>query len=138
MVFQEDLVFNTTGNGDMHCLDRDLEELIIQSGIRNGLVHVFNIGSTGTVCMIEYEPGLEKDLPEILNKLIPPGRHYGHELAWQDGNAHSHLQASIVGPEMTLPLQNGILQKGTWQQIIHLECDNKPRQRVVKVTIYGE
>lgn len=138
MIFQQDVTFNTKGHGHMNVLDDTLEEIIIDSGLTNGLVHVFNIGSTGAVCMIEFEPGLEQDLPEVLNKLIPPSRHYGHELAWQDGNAHSHLQASIIGPEMTIPLQNGILQKGTWQQIIHLECDNKPRRRTIKVTIYGE
>jgi secondary thiamine-phosphate synthase enzyme len=88
--------------------------------------------------MLEYEPGLEKDLPELLNRLIPPGRDYGHEQAWHDGNAHSHLQATLMGPSLTVPIEKGRLRTGTWQQLIHLECDNKPRQRTVAVTVYGE
>ena len=87
---------------------------------------------------IEFEPGLERDLPTILDKLIPPGRNYGHEQTWHDGNAHSHLQATLVGPSLTVPVAEGKLILGRWQQIIHLECDVRTRQRTIVVTVMGD
>lgn len=87
---------------------------------------------------IEFEPGLKQDLPAILNKLIPPSRDYKHEQTWHDGNGHSHLQATWLGPSLTVPIQNGKLILGTWQQIFHLECDVKTRQRQIMITVYGE
>ena len=79
-----------------------------------------------------------RDLPEILDRLMPPGRDYGHEEAWHDGNAHSHLQATTLGSSLTVPITDGKLVLGTWQQIFHLECDTKPRRRTIVVTVYGE
>jgi secondary thiamine-phosphate synthase enzyme len=101
-------------------------------------VQVFNVGSTAALGTIEYEPGLVEDLPEVLDKLIPPSRHYGHEQAWHDGNGHSHLQATVLGPSLTVPVRDGQLVLGTWQQIFHLECDVKPRRRQIVVTVIGE
>ena len=86
----------------------------------------------------EFEPGLEKDLPEMLERLIPPSRDYGHEMAWHDGNGHSHLQATLMGPSLTVPISGGELVLGTWQQIFHIECDVKPRRRSLFVTVIGE
>ena len=103
-----------------------------------GMVHIFNVGSTAAVGTIEFEPGLQQDLPDILDKLMPPSRNYGHEQTWHDGNGHSHLQATMLGPSLTVPIQDGKLTLGTWQQIFHLECDVKPRQRQIMVTIMGE
>lgn len=108
------------------------------SGINTGIVHVFNVGSTAAVGTIEFERGLEHDLPETLDKLIPPSRSYGHEQAWHDGNGHSHLQATLLGPSLTVPVAEGRLVLGTWQQIIHLECDVRPRQRTVVITVIGD
>jgi len=122
----------------MHDLTDKVNAIVKNSGIQTGMVHVFNIGSTASIGTIEFEPGLERDLPELLNKLIPPSRDYGHEQTWHDGNGHSHLQATWLGPSITVPLKNGRLELGTWQQIFHLECDVKPRRRQVIVTIYGE
>jgi secondary thiamine-phosphate synthase enzyme len=99
---------------------------------------VFNVGSTGALGTIEYEPGLLEDLPELLDKLIPPGREYGHEQAWHDGNGHSHLQATLLGPSLTVPVTDRKPVLGTWQQIFHLECDIKPRRRTIVVTVSGE
>ena len=82
-------------------------------------------------------PGLERDLPEILNRLIPPSREYGHERTWHDGNGHSHLQATTLGPDLTVPVAGGELVLGSWQQIFHLECDNKPHERELVVTVIG-
>ena len=87
---------------------------------------------------IEFEPGLQHDLPAILDKLIPPSRSYGHEQAWHDGNGHSHLQATLLGPSLTIPIAEGQLVLGTWQQIFHLECDVRERQRTILVTVVGD
>ena len=138
MTHQSRIELHTTGNGDLHDLTAEVAEVVIASGIENGIAHVFNIGSTTAIGTIEFEPGLAEDLPTILNRLIPPGRHYGHEQTWHDGNAHSHLQASWLGPECTIPVENNQLILGTWQQIFHLECDNKARQRTIMVTVTGE
>ena len=101
-------------------------------------MQVFNVGSTGAIGAIEFEPGLEQDLPEILDRLIPPSRDYGHEHAWHDGNGHSHLQATWLGPSLTVPVAEGAPVLGTWQQIFHLECDIKSRRRTIIVTVTGE
>lgn len=138
MVHQDYITVSTEGHGDMHDLTDSVNKIIKNSGIKTGMVNVFNIGSTASIGTIEFEPGLERDLPDILNKLIPPSREYGHEKTWHDGNGHSHLQATWLGSSLTVPVQNGHLELGTWQQIFHMECDIKPRDRKIMVTIYGE
>ena len=137
MVHQQQLQLSTSGHGHMHDVTSEVAAVVEQSGIRTGVVQVFNVGSTGVIAAIEFEPGLERDLPEILDKLMPPSRHYGHEQAWHDGNGHSHLQATLLGAGMSVPVAGGRPVLGTWQQIIHLECDNKPRQRTIVVTVLG-
>lgn len=122
----------------MQDITERVAEIVAESGIQTGLVHVFNVGSTAAVGTIEFEPGLRGDLPEILDQLMPPGRHYGHEQAWHDGNAHSHLQATTLGPAVAVPVAGGRPVLGTWQQIFHLECDIKPRHREIVVTVLGE
>jgi secondary thiamine-phosphate synthase enzyme len=122
----------------MHEITAEVEAIAVRSGIQDGIVHVFNMGSTGVIGTIEYEPGLERDLPEMLDRLIPPSHDYGHEQAWHDGNGHSHLQATMMGPEISVPLEAGRLMLGTWQQIFHLEADIKPRARKIIVTVMGE
>jgi secondary thiamine-phosphate synthase enzyme len=138
MVYREDIEIETAGHGVMHEITKRVEAVAVRSGIRNGIVHIFNVGSTGTVGTIEYEPGLERDLPEMMDRLIPPSLDYGHERAWNDGNGHSHLQATLMGPGITVPLADGQLVLGTWQQIFHLEADIKPRSRQIMVTVMGE
>jgi secondary thiamine-phosphate synthase enzyme len=137
MVFQKHLKFQTRGPGDMHDLTEEVTRIVQGSGIRSGLVHVFVVGSTGAVGTIEFEPGLQADLPETLNRLIPPSRDYGHERAWHDGNAHSHLQSSLLGPDLTVPVSSSAPVLGTWQQIVFLECDTHPRERTLVVTVLG-
>ena len=138
MIYQQQISISTSGHGDMHDLTGQVAEMVTASGVQTGTVTVFNVGSTAAIGTIEFEPGLERDLPHILDRLIPPSRNYGHEQAWQDGNGHSHLQATLLGPSLAVPIANGKLALGTWQQVFLLECDIRPRQRRVGVTIMGE
>ena len=138
MVFQDEILLSTIRHGQMHDITAEVAEKAALSGIRSGIVHLFNVGSTAVIGTVEFEPGLEKDIPESLDRLIPPDGNYGHEMTWHDGNGHSHVQATLMGPSLTVPLRNGSLVLGTWQQIFHLECDIKPRNRTIMVTIHGE
>ena len=138
MVHQERIEITNDGHGDMTDLTDEVARIVRDSDVTTGLVHVFNIGSTGSIGTIEFEPGLQRDLPETLDRLMPPGREYGHEQAWHDGNAHSHLQATTLGPSITAPIADGRPLLGTWQQIVHLECDTRPRRRTIAVTVMGE
>jgi len=138
MSYQHQILISTQGHGDMHDLTQQVAAIVTSSGIQTGVVNIFNVGSTAAVGTIEFEPGLQHDLPAILDKLIPPSRHYGHEQAWHDGNGHSHLQATLLGSSLTVPIGNGKLVLGTWQQIFHLECDVRGRQRTVVVTVAGD
>src|SRR5262245_49248557 len=138
MVYQQEIQLQTSGHRQMHDLTKKVAEAVRTSRIQTGTVNVFNIGSTGAVGTIEFEPGLQKDLPTVLDELFPPSRDYGHEQAWHDGNGHSHLQATMLGPSLTVPIKNGKLVLGTWQQVFHLECDVKPRERTIVVTVLGD
>jgi secondary thiamine-phosphate synthase enzyme len=138
MVHQEHISIRSSGHGDMHDLTSEVSAIVGHSGIRTGTAHIFNVGSTAAIGTIEFEPGLQRDLPHILDKLIPPSRSYGHEQAWHDGNGHSHLQATLLGPSLTLPVAGGKPVLGTWQQIFHLECDVRGRERTIVITVSGE
>jgi len=138
MTYQREIQVQTTGHKEMHDLTDEVARIVNESGVRSGVVHIFNVGSTAAIGTIEFEQGLQADLPEMLDKLIPPNRNYGHERAWHDGNGHSHLQATLLGPSLTVPVKGGKLVLGTWQQIIHLECDVKPRRRTIAITVMGE
>jgi secondary thiamine-phosphate synthase enzyme len=136
--YQQQISILTSGHGDMHDLTGQVLGVVAASAIQTGLVNVFNVGSTAAVGTIEFEPGLLHDLQTVLDKLIPPSREYGHERAWHDGNGHSHLQATLLGPSLTLPIADGKPLLGTWQQIFHLECDVRGRQRTVVITVNGD
>lgn len=137
MTYQKSIEITTSGHGDMHNITDQVQHIVRQSHVSTGIVNVFHVGSTGAIGTIEFEPGLIQDLPQMLNKLLPPSREYGHEQAWQDGNGHSHLQATMLGPSLTIPISEGELVLGTWQQIFHLECDIRERQRTIVVTVIG-
>jgi len=122
----------------MHDVTGEVATVVERSQIRTGVAQVFAVGSTAALGTIEFEAGLERDLPETLDRLMPPSRDYGHEQAWHDGNGHSHLQATLLGPSLAVPICDGRLVLGTWQQIFHLECDIRPRDRTVIVTVMGE
>lgn len=138
MVHTAEIHHATRGHGDMHDLTPELERLLAAGPIRNGTAHLFVVGSTAALGTIEFEPGLQADLPQLLDRLIPPGRDYGHERAWHDGNGHSHLQATLLGPSLTVPVRERRPALGTWQQVFLLECDVRPRRRTVLVTVMGE
>jgi len=138
MIYQRSITFSTRGHREMHDLTPELFKIVKESGVKTGVAHVFAVGSTSAVGTIEFEPGLQKDLPELLDKLIPPDKSYAHEDTWHDGNGHSHLQATMLGCSLSIPIKDGCLVLGTWQQVFHLECDIRPRNRTVVVTIIGE
>jgi secondary thiamine-phosphate synthase enzyme len=109
-----------------------------ESGLNNGIINVFVAGSTAAITTIEYEPGLRHDFPKMLSRIAPKDIQYRHDETWHDGNGHSHVRASLVGPSLTVPFSNGVLILGTWQQIVMLEMDTKPRERVLTIQILGE
>jgi secondary thiamine-phosphate synthase enzyme len=113
-------------------------QAVDSSGLRAGVATVFVPGATGAVTTIEHEPGLVRDLEEALERLAPKGMEYAHDLMWRDGNGFSHIRASLIGPSLTVPFVDGRLLLGTWQQIVFLEMDNRPRERRVVVQIIGE
>jgi secondary thiamine-phosphate synthase enzyme len=110
---------------------------IRKSGIEIGQLSAAMVGSTGSLTTIEYEPGVVQDLKRAINLLAPPGIDYAHEAAWHDGNGHSHVQAALLGPSMVLPIRNGHLKTGTWQQVVAINHDNHPRKRTIEITIIG-
>jgi secondary thiamine-phosphate synthase enzyme len=138
MVYQEQIELTTRGHREIHDLTPEVARIVRQSGVRTGIAQIFNVGSTAAIGLIEFEPGLQRDLPDILDRLIPPSRSYGHEQAWHDGNGHSHLQATLLGQSLMIPVTEGAPLLGTWQQVFHLECDVRPRHRQVVVTVIGE
>ena len=122
---------------DMCNISPALVEVIRESGIANGQLSAAMVGSTGSLTTIEYEPGVVLDLKRAINLLAPPGIDYEHEKAWHDGNGHSHVQAALLGPSIVLPIRNGKLKIGTWQQAVAINHDNHARKRTIEVTIVG-
>ncbi len=133
-----ELHLETKGEPDIIDITQEVKTHVHQSKIKSGLVTIFCIGSTGAVTTIEYEPGLLEDLPAALNRFAPKDAIYQHHLRWQDGNGHSHVRAAIIGPSLSIPIIGGDLPLGTWQQIVFLELDVRPRQRKLIVQITGE
>ncbi len=138
MIYQRQFEVETSGHRDMKSIGAEAEHLVEASGIVTGTAHLFVVGSTAAVGAIELEQGLARDLPELLDRVVPPSRSYGHEQAWHDGNGHSHLQATWLGPSLTVPVESGKLVLGTWQQVFLLECDVRPRRRTLVVTVNGD
>jgi len=130
--------FKTNGKNDMINITEELKNLVLDSSISSGNILIFVPGATGALSSIEYEPGLIKDFPELMERLIPMQQQYHHNETWQDGNGHSHLRATLIGPSLSVPFENNELILGTWQQIIFLEFDNKPHNRKIVVQLMGE
>ncbi len=116
-----------------------VESIVAKSGVRDGLACVFTPSSTSAIVTNEFEPGLmEDDIPLALDRLFPERIEYGHERRWHDGNGHSHVRATFLGPSLTVPVVDGRAALGTWQQVVFLELDNKPRHREILVQVVGE
>jgi secondary thiamine-phosphate synthase enzyme len=137
-VYYEEINIKTNGEVDIIDITGDIQDTVHKSKIKNGISCVFVPGSTGTLTTIEYEPGLMKDIPRALQKIAPKGEHYDHHETWHDDNGHSHVRASLMGPSITIPIKNGNLLHGTWQQIVFVEFDTRPRNRNIIVQIVGE
>jgi secondary thiamine-phosphate synthase enzyme len=129
---------STQARNEIVDLTADIRKIVAAAKMRDGQALVFVPGSTGALSTIEYEPGLLRDLPQLLEKLVPEGRSYHHDQTWHDGNGHAHLRATLIGPSLTVPFAKQQLLLGTWQQIVFLEFDNKPRQRSIIVQLQGE
>lgn len=114
-----------------------LMRCIENAGITEGTLSATMVGSTGSLTTIEYEPGVVEDLKQAIKRLAPPGIVYAHELAWHDGNGHSHVQAALLGPSIALPIRKEKLLLGTWQQAVAINHDNRSRRRSIEVTIVG-
>ncbi|MGA9298558.1 MAG: secondary thiamine-phosphate synthase enzyme YjbQ [Nitrososphaeraceae archaeon] len=123
---------------DIIDVTKQTSDALRESGLNNGTINVFVAGSTAAITTIEYEPGLRHDFPKMLSRIAPKDIQYRHDETWHDGNGHSHVRASLVGPSLTVPFSNGVLILGTWQQIVMLEMDTKPRERVLTMQILGE
>jgi secondary thiamine-phosphate synthase enzyme len=138
MRITEHLHVETRGDDDMRDLTPDLQALVERHHLHHGQVLVFVTGSTGAVTTIEFEPGLRRDLPAALERLAPRGLRYHHEDTWHDGNGHSHVRASLLGPSLVVPVAEGRLLLGRWQQVVLIDCDNRPRRRAVVVQLWGQ
>jgi secondary thiamine-phosphate synthase enzyme len=130
--------FKTNGEGDIINVTEKVREVIENVNLKSGIVTVFVPGSTGAVTTIEYEPGLLKDFPAMLERIAPKNIYYRHEEMWHDGNGHSHVRAALIGPSLTVPFENKKLLLGTWQQIVFLELDVRKRDRELILQIIGE
>ncbi len=137
-IVTKEITFRTRGVDDIIDITPRINEELAKAKLSDGIVTVFVVGSTAAVTTIEYEPGLLKDLPELYEKIIPRSKGYAHDSTWGDANGYAHLRASLQGPSITIPFSRGDLIIGTWQQVVFLEFDNRPRQRKVVLQFVGE
>lgn len=138
MVFGEEIRLRTRGFSDVHNITEQVQELVTVSGITSGQALVFVIGSTGSLTTLEFEPALVEDLRERLEHWVPRDLVSRHSRTWGDDNGFSHLRAALMGPSLTVPVVNGSLRLGRWQQIILIDHDNRPRERRLFVQVMGE
>jgi secondary thiamine-phosphate synthase enzyme len=135
--FSGTIQINLKTGPDLIDITGKLSDCVSRSRILDGTISVFMTGSTGSLTTIEYEPGVVTDLKDAINRLAPPDLPYAHELAWHDGNGHSHVQAALLGPSISLPIRKGKLKLGSWQQVVAINHDNRPRKRSIEVDIFG-
>ena len=138
VVLTKTVQIKSKGENDMIDITQETAASISEGNIQNGIITVFVTGSTAAVTTIEYEPGLRRDFPKMLSRIAPKDIEYEHDNTWHDGNGHSHVRASLVGPSLTIPFRNRSLMLGTWQQIVLVEMDTRPRQRNIIIQIIGE
>jgi len=138
LIYSHTIQFETRGNTDMIDLTDRVVRIINQSGIESGIAAIFTPSATSALTTIEYESGALKDLKRLLDELAPEDRDYFHNARWGDYNGHSHLRAALLGPSLSIPIHAGSLTLGTWQQILFIDFDNRPRQREIFVQVFGE
>lgn len=134
----QSISLNTRGNADIQDITKQVSKSIAQSGLKNGIVTIFCPSSTTALTTIEYESGCMSDLRRLFEEILPANREYAHNARWGDGNGHSHARAALLGASLTIPFVNGDLTLGTWQQIIHVDFDIRPRNRELVVQVIGE
>ncbi len=137
-VVNDSLSIETRGDNDMLDLTDRLSLLLQKQKLKTGSMLVFVPGSTAALTTIEYEPGLKKDFTLLMERIVPRNARYFHEETWNDGNGHSHVRASMLGPSLTIPFGDGKLLLGTWQQVVLIDFDNRPRSRSLVVQFTGE
>src|SRR3954447_11892051 len=138
VVLTKTVQIKSKGEDDMIDITQETAALIREGNLKNGIITVFVAGSTAAVTTIEYEPGLKRDFPKMLSRIAPNDIEYEHDNTWHDGNGHSHVRASLIGPSLTIPFRNRSLMLGTWQQIVLVEMDTQPTQRSIIIQIIGE
>jgi secondary thiamine-phosphate synthase enzyme len=137
-VVTKELTFQTKGNCDLIDITSEVAESVEKSETSNGTITLFITGSTAGITTIEYEPRLLSDFRDMWDRVVPQNIPYEHNKTWGDGNGHSHVRASTLGPSLTIPFTNRRLTLGTWQQIVFVDFDNRPRSRKVILQIMGE
>jgi secondary thiamine-phosphate synthase enzyme len=138
MIVTEKINVKTKGECDIVDITSEVERKVSESGIESGTVTVFISGSTAGVTTIEYEPGVVSDFKAMWDRIVPRDMQYKHDQRWGDGNGYSHVRASTLGPSLVVPFSNRALLLGTWQQIIVIDFDNRPRSREIVLQIMGE
>ncbi len=138
MVKTTTVSISTRGNADMHDVTDEIAGAIRESGLRNGTVTIFCPSSTSGLTTIEYENGALSDLRRMFDEIISPNREYAHNARWGDGNGHSHIRAALLGASLSVPVVDGQMTLGTWQQVLHVDFDVRPRQRELVVQMIGE
>jgi len=136
-VITDTIRIGTQGDSDIVDITSSVAGLLEQHGLQEGQVLLFVSGSTAGLTTVEFEPGLIKDLPALFERVAPSGVRYHHDDTWHDGNGHSHVRASLLGPSITVPFRDGKLLLGTWQQIVLLDFDNRPRRREIVAQFTG-
>ncbi len=137
-VISSSLNLSTRGHADIQDITRPVGQAILQSGLKDGVVTIFCPSSTSALTTIEFEPGVLADLKDLLSEIIPADKPYKHDAAWGDGNGYSHVRAALLGPSLSVPFSQGQLTLGTWQQIVYIDFDNRPRSRRLVLQIIGE
>jgi secondary thiamine-phosphate synthase enzyme len=137
-IVTEQIELDTVGFSDIKDVTSEVAEIVRKHKMKDGTVTVFVPGATAGVTTIELEPGLQRDFPLLFERLAPADMKYHHDMTWHDGNGFSHVRASLLGPSLTVPFVDGRLTLGTWQQIILVDFDNKPRKRRIVIQAMGE
>lgn len=138
MIKTASITLSTRGNADIHDITEQISNAVAKSGMKDGTATVFCPSSTSAVTTIEYEDGALSDLKRLFDEIVPVDREYAHDARWHDGNGHSHVRAALLGPSLTVPFVNGRLTLGTWQQVIYMDFDNRPRRRELVLQLVGE